>query len=196
MDTPVLDTPPVVDKMSPTRLRAALRRLQIALVSLAIAFVAVESFHSWQLYKLKKDISGLQWSNALTLRDDDSVITTDVGSIQFMKRGGYSIELSTAKYTADGLYLQGVIGNPTHLTISSLSLKFTATKQLYQFQDEYDKDPYLMFGLPSIGEAQCSPIAYLGSGMTAPFEVTIPNVKQTKEGIRLMVAFTGERYSY
>jgi len=189
--------PATDDNARPKGLEIASTRLKIALVVLAVVFVGIGGLNFWQIHKLKKDISNLQWDDALHERDGDSEITPDVGNIQFMKRGGYSINFNTAKYTGDGLYLQGVVGNPTHLTITNLSLKFSATKQLYQYQDEYDKDPFVMFaGPPSVGEAQCSPIAYLGPGTTAPFEVTIPNVKQTKEGIRLVVSFTGERYGY
>ena len=80
--------------------------------------------------------------------------------------------------------------------MSNLSLKFTATKQLYQCRDDFIKDRWaFLFGPASIGEAQCSPITTLAPGSRIAFDVTIPNVKQ-KKGIRLVVAFTGERYSY
>lgn len=152
-------------------------------VSVAVVAVLVPSqvLTVWQVYKLRKDVADLKWSDAIHDRDDDSVVTTDVGSIQFLRKGGYSISFDTAKYTGDGLYLHGVIGNPTRLTVSNLSLKFIATKQLYQYREDFDKDSFVMFvGPPAIGEAQCSPIAMLLSGMTEPFEVTIPNVNQTK----------------
>ena len=167
----------------------------VALISVLVVSAAVQG---WLIYKMRKDISGLQWSDAIHERDGDSELTTDVGTIQFTKKGGYSITLDTAKYTGDGLYLHGEIGNPTYLTITNLAIKFTATKQLYQYEDDFDKDPWVMFaGPPAIGEAQTSPIVYLGPGKAATFEVTIPNVKQTKEGVRLVVSFGGgERYAY
>jgi hypothetical protein len=166
-------------------------------VTIIAVLVAAQILTVWQIYKLRKDVAGLKWSDAIRDRDDDSAITTDVDSIQFMRKGGYSISFDTAKYTGEGLYLHGVVGNPTGLTVSNLSLKFTVTKQLYQYQDEFDKDPYVMLiGPPPIGEAQCSPLSFLLPGTTEPFEVTIPNVRQTKEGVRLVVVFQGERYSY
>jgi hypothetical protein len=121
-----------------------------------------------------------------------------VGTIQFLKRGGYSIQLDTAKYTNEGLELAGFVGNPTNLWISNLSLKFSAQKELYQYRDDFDKDEFsFYFGPQAIGEVQSSPITSLIPGGRQPFNVTIPNVKQTKEGIRLVVVFTGgERYSY
>src|ERR1035437_637773 len=168
------------------------KRWRVVSITIIATLVAAQMLTVWQIFKLRKDVAGLRWSDAIRDREDDSVITPDVGTIQFMKKGGYSITLDTAKYTGDGLYLHGVIGNPTRLTVSSLSLKFTATKQLYQYQNDFNKDPYLiLFGPPPIGEAQCSPIAYFFSGSTQPFEVTIPNMKQTKEGVRLVVAFQG-----
>jgi hypothetical protein len=172
---------------APTSKSGTHRWMGIAGVSLAILLIAAESFQAWQIFGLTKQVSGLQWSDALHERDDDSVLSTDVGTIQFMKKG----------YTGKRLYLHGVVGNPTQVSISDLALKFTATKQLYQYEDDYDKDPFIMYGLPPIGEAQTSPIPYLAPGKAESFDVTIPNVKQTKDGFRLVVAFGGgERYAY
>lgn len=180
-----------------TDLVGSKRRRNIVVASIIVLTLAVLGVMTWQIHRMHKDVAGLQWANALHERDDDNEITTDVGTIQFLKKGGYSISFDSAKYTADGLYLHGVIGNPTWLIVSNLSLKFTATKPLYQYADDYDKDPFVMLaGPPAIGEAQTSPIERLGSATTQPFEVTIPNVKQTKEGIRLVVSFSGERYNY
>jgi hypothetical protein len=173
------------------------RAKNISFVILGVGLIGIESFQFWQLHKIREDLGDLQWNVALHNRDDESVITPEVGTIQFLKKGGHSIELETVKYSGDGLYLKGFVGNPTNLWVTSLSLKFTATKQLYQYEDDYKKDRWVLFFSPTaIGEAQCSPIATLGPGLRHPFEVSIPNVKQTKEGIRLVVAFTGERYSY
>jgi hypothetical protein len=157
----------------------------------------VEAFQLWQIHTMKKDLANLKWSVAVQGKDEENVITPDVGVIQFLKRGGYSIQLNTVKFTGDGLHLEGLIGNPTHLWLSNLSLKFLATKNLYEYQDDFAKDEFsFFFGPQAVGEAQCSPISSLSPGGTQPFEVTIPNVKQTKNGIRMTVAFTGERYSY
>jgi hypothetical protein len=163
-----------------------------------VLFLGIEGVHVWQFLKLRKDLAALKWDVAVAGHDEDNVITTDVGTIQFLKRGGYSIQLDTAKYTNEGLELAGFVGNPTHLWISNLSLKFSAQKQLYQYEDDFTKDEFsFYFGPQAIGEAQSSPITSLIPGTRQPFSITIPNVKQTKEGIRLVVVFTGgERYSY
>ena len=167
-------------------------------VLVIVVFLGVEGVHVWQFYKLRKDLADLKWNAAVQGHDGDNVITPDVGTIQFLKRGGYSIQLDTAKYTNEGLELAGFVGNPTNLWVSNLSLKFSAQKELYQYRDDYDKDEFsFYFGPQAIGEAQSSPIMSLTPGGRQPFNVTIPNVKQTKEGIRLVVVFTGgERYSY
>lgn len=97
---------------------------------------------------------------------EDSVITPDVGTIQFLRKGGYSIQLNAAKYIGDGLYLQGFVGNPTNLWVTNLALKFSATKNLYEYRDDFKKDPFsFLFGPRSVGEAQCSPIATLAPGL-------------------------------
>jgi len=160
----------------------------------------IEGFQAWQIYKLKKEVSDVRW-DAVVNGDDSNTITTDVGTIQFFKKGGYSIELQTAKYTADGLHLEGYVGNPYRLWISNLSLKFKAMK--HWDRDEFEKSlirsgGWTAWALPeTVGEAQCTPIVTLGPGMRYAFEVTIPNVKQTQAGIRLVVSFAGgERYSY
>jgi hypothetical protein len=164
---------------------------------LFLAMAGVLGFSFWQIHGIKGQVADLRWDLALQDRNDDSVITPDVGTIQFLKRGGYSIQLEIAKYGGDGLYLQGFVGNPTNIWISNLSLKFSVTKNLYEYRTDFDKDPtWFFFSVPTIGEAQCSPITTLSPGGRQPFEVSIPNVKQTKEGLRIAVAFTGERYSY
>jgi hypothetical protein len=175
----------------------AAKRSRIVLAILGVTLIGIETFQFWQLHKLQQDLAGMQWTNAIQERNDDSVVTPEVGTIQFLRKGGYSIHLETVKYTGDGLYLQGFVGNPLNLWLTNVSLKFTATKQLYQYQDDFRKDHWAMiFGPTPIGEAQCSPIPSLSPGSRRPFEITVPNVKQTKEGVRLVVAFTGERYSY
>lgn len=171
------------------------KRIWVTLVLVGIA--GLLSFQSWQVHLLKGGLADLKWDLAVQGHNDDNVITPDVGTIQFLKRGGYSIQLIAATYTADGLHLDGFVGNPTNLWISGLSLKVSATKNLYEYRDDFQKNEFsFFFGPQSIGEAQCSPIASLGPGAKQPFSITIPNVKQTKEGLRLTVEFTGERYSY
>lgn len=127
-------------------------------------------------------------------------IIPDVGTIQFLKNG-YSIQLESVVYKADGLYLAGCIGNPTILWLSNLTIQFTARPPLYSARDAFMKASpnsfeRLFAASNQIGSAQTKPIATLGPGACEPFELTVPNVRQTKDGIDLRVSFTGERYSY
>lgn len=166
-------------------------------VLLIVGLCGADGFQFWQIHGMRKDLADLKWSVAVQGHDKDNEITPDVGVIQFLRRGGYSIQLNAVKYTGEGLHLEGFVGNPTHLWLSNLSLKFSATKNLYEYRDDFAKDEFsFFFGPQAVGEAQCSPISVLSPGGTQAFEVTIPNVKQTKNGIRITVAFTGERYSY
>ena len=170
---------------------------KIGLVSLAILLAVVEGLQVWWLYSLTHRLQEAEWTAALHSHNDDDVISVDVGTIQFLKTSRYSIELEDARYTADGLVLKGYVGNPTNLWINNLTLKFYATKQLWEFRKTFDADNVSFFwGPEAIGQVQSQPIPILAGGTRQPFEVTIPNVKQTKDGIRLVVSFSGERYSY
>ena len=77
-----------------------------------------------------------------------------------------------------------------------------ATKAIFEMRKDYDKNPdkdkdmFGFFGFPTIGTAQSAPISILLPGSRQEFEATIPNVKQTANGGRIEVEFTGERYSY
>lgn len=162
----------------------------------AVLFLGLQGVGVWQILSLRERLADAEWSIAYQVKKLEDTIIPDVGTIQFLRRG-YSIEIEAAKYTADGLTLQGSVGNPLNLTLHNLTLKFTATKPLYEYRDEFRNAPFaFFFGPTPIGEAQTKPIGILMPGSTASFEVTIPNVKQTEDGIRIAVAFTGERYSY
>ncbi len=133
-----------------------------------------------------------------------SEIQPTVGTIQFITRG-FSIELGTVSYTSEGLQLAGFVGNPTNLTVHGLSLTFTAKSyMLSPTRDTFLKNPppdigdlVLIPSHPEIGHAQSAPTPVLLPGTRAPFSVAVPNVKQSTDGIRLEVAFSGaERYSY
>jgi hypothetical protein len=54
-----------------------------------VVFLGIEGVQVWQFLKLRKDLADLKWSVAVAGHDDDNVITPDVGTIQFLKRGGY-----------------------------------------------------------------------------------------------------------
>jgi hypothetical protein len=176
---------------------ADLKKKLVAMMTGAILFIGLQAVEIWQIISLRKRVADAEWSLAVRTKDqEEDAITTDVGTIQFMKRG-YSIQLENVKYTVDGLALKGFVGNPLNLSLTNLTLKFTATKPLYAYRDDYRSDEFgFLFGPQSIGEAQTAPIVSLAPRSREAFEVTIPNVKQIKEGVRIVVRFTGERYSY
>jgi hypothetical protein len=186
-----------------------LRRLQlpgrpslatlIALVALALSLASI-TLQVIQDHRLQSRIEGLEWSDEV--RGQDSYLDTvepSVGTIQFLRRG-YTVEFTKVNYTPGGLVLDGFIGNPTQIWISSLTLQLTAyeprSAQRTRFFREKSHDSLFFFFEESIGSAQTETIDSLPPGGRQPFHVTIPNIRQTKEGFQLTVAFSGERYSY
>ena len=169
---------------------------KFVVVAGVILVLTVNGVLVWRVRVLSDRLSNAEWSAAVQSKSDESAIAPEVGTIQFMKRG-YSIHLENVRYGADGLSLKGHIGNPLNLTLTNLTLRFVVTKNLYDYRSEFVKDEFSFFiGPEPIGQAQTSPIDILSPGTRAPFDVTVPNVKQTKDGIRVVVSFTGERYSY
>lgn len=143
----------------------------------------------------KTKLDNLDWQLALAGYDQGNTISIEVGVIQFLERG-YSVHLESVDYTEAGLVVTGRIGNPTNLWISSLTLNFRAVRPEYTAREEYLKKEFRFFlGPEEIGKAQTF-IGLVEPGRTAPFRLTIPNVKQTSERIQLVVKFSGERYSY
>jgi hypothetical protein len=150
--------------------------------------------------KLESRLQELEWANEV--REQDSyldAVEPSVGTIQFLRRG-YTIELTKVNYTPGGLDLAGFIGNPTQILISSLTLEFTVQNSRSDQREKFfrDKSPFRFFALlgEPIGKAQAPTIDILPPGGRQPFQVTIPNVRQTQEGFQLTVAFSGDRYSY
>jgi hypothetical protein len=172
------------------------RKLIWSLFAAAVALQLGTGIYLYvQIGSLRRDKEDLEWhleKETVTAHQDR--INTKVGEIQFLRRG-YSIVLEGVNYTQDGLRLKGYVGNPTNLSISNLTLNFRAYKPLDEYRYDYLKRSG-RFKMDPIGEAQSSPIASLAPGTIELFEVTIPNVKQTKDGIRLTVSFFGERYGY
>jgi hypothetical protein len=136
-------------------------------------------------------------------------IEPNVGTIQFLRRG-YTIQLESVKYEANGLTLKGYVGNPNWLWIYNLTLDFYASR--HQSFEDFKKDPFRggfvaaagggwlpALNSQEIGTAQTTPIASLTPGGKQQFEVTIPNVRQETDYQRkpiLSLRFSGERYSY
>jgi hypothetical protein len=149
----------------------------------------------WHLHKLNESVEDLGFS--ITSSDywhDNDLLTPDVGVIQFMRRG-FSITFDSVTYEQNGLAVTGTIGNPTQMTLTSLTLRLSARPFLYKIKDKLKDDPFYMYSGIEIGSGQTN-IGYLGPGRTASFSLTIPNVKQTSAGLQISASFTGERYSY
>jgi len=178
----------------------AMKLWRVVVSVVLIGLIALEGFEFREIRRLRSEVDDLKWDLSVErLVGINDTIDLNVGVIQFLRRG-YSIELESVKFNADGVSIAGYIGNPLNLAVSGLTIKFTATKQLYQAKEDFLKqsanDNIFFFGPPSIGDAQTTTISQLLPGTKRPFEVTIPNVKQTPEGVRIVVTFSGERYSY
>jgi hypothetical protein len=147
--------------------------------------------------KLRSRILELEWADQVKGSYLDT-IEPNVGTIQFLRRD-YTIELTRVNYTPSGLVLDGYVGNPTQIWISSLTLQFTAYEPLSSQRDKFSSEQsqyFFIFSVETIGSAQAETIDNLSPGGRQPFHVAIPNVRQTKDGVQLTVAFSGERYSY
>ena len=169
-------------------------------IPLIVALVAL-SFSLWNAYVTRKAIDELEWTNAVnSYNASENSIVPSVGTIQFLKKG-YSIQLESVTYNVNGMYLAGYIGNPTNLWLSNVTIQFEATQPFWRARDAFMKTSpnsidRIFFSPDQIGTAQTKPINWLMPGMRARFEVIIPNVKQTKDGVDIRVSFAGERYSY
>jgi len=136
-------------------------------------------------------------------RDFMHLVSTEVGGIQFL-RSGYSIEIVSTDFVTNGVVLVGYIGNPCRLTISDLTLTFTAyepfegEREAYLKRRHHDSSDILsgtrFVAGKDIGKGQTL-IAKVRPGQRVSFKVTIPNVKSL-EDIELGLEFSGERYSY
>jgi len=170
----------------------------IVRIGIAIFLLGILTFGFIQIKILKTEIIQLQWADDVMSKNEEDTFNLQVGVIQFLRRG-YSIHIKNLKYSADGLTIEGILGNPLNITLHNVTIKLSATKNLWEYRKEWEKSRSSEFSFiydEPIGIGQSSVIAMLLPGGIAPFEVTIPNVKQTKEGIRIVVSFTGERYSY
>jgi hypothetical protein len=164
----------------------------ISLSSLALVALA-----GVMLWRLTAKVDDLNFGQEVTdYNNSTDLLTPDVGVIQFMKRG-YSVTFDSLSYTANGLEVSGTVGNPTQLNLSSINLKLEARPFPYQVKDKLKKEPFFFYITDGfdIGSAQTT-IFFLGAGKTESFRMTIPNVKQTKDGFQIAVSFSGERYSY
>lgn len=182
------------------RLEKRTRWLSIFLIVVVVVFAVSAGTGFFLLHRSLKTIENAQRDLAFTQFSDEitngqDFVQPTVNTIQFM-RHGYSITFDKVEYTQNGLVLSGQVGNPTHLWISSLALTFTARPYPYKIRDKWDKEPFSWWSDDwNIGTAQTT-VGVLNAGSTTPFEVTIPNVKQTSDNIEIAVSFSGERYQY
>jgi len=129
--------------------------------------------------------------------ESDDYVKPITNAIQFF-HDGYSVQFSAVDYTANGLFLSGEIGNPNEYRVSNLNLNFAARPYPVNVRDKWDRGNKNTVGWPpewDIGNAQAR-VPVLDAGHTAKFSVTIPNVKQSAEQIRIAIIFSGESYTY
>jgi hypothetical protein len=182
------------------RMLAMFTLVSVVLTAAIVCFAFLGWRKSKAIDKAVENVAFSQFSEGYA--ENISLVTPEVNTIQFLRRG-YSIIFDSVQYKQEGLTLSGTVGNPTHLWISSLALKFTARPYPYTFRDKWlqsyrsDDSSGFILWYPNwdIGTGQTT-VGYLSPGTSAPFSVTIPNVKQTSEQIQIEVEFTGERYSY
>jgi len=176
------------------------KRLSISVTVLAVLLILTALSGFFVFNRKVKALDKAQKDLAFSLFITDTGVAEDfvqptVNTIQFLHRG-YSILFEKVEYTQNGLVLSGQVGNPTHLWISSLALTFTARPYAYKIREQWDKQTYPWWSDEwNIGTAQTT-VGTLNPGSTTPFEVTIPNVKQTSDNMQIAVSFSGERYQY
>jgi hypothetical protein len=127
-----------------------------------------------------------------------NTLAPDVGVMQFLENG-LSVTLQAVEYRGEGLYLRGQVGNPRVVKIANATLKVRAYPPLHKIVQQEsptlaEEDSFAF--VVETGEGQSNVIAQLNPGGTASFEVTIPNVKQTPEGLLLAVETSGEQFAY
>lgn len=172
------------------------RRLIIAFAITALLLLISVGFlyaKVRELQNFRKNFAFFVFS--LGYQRDEDLLTPQVGTIQFLKRG-YSVEFDTVEYTSNGLVLKGRIGNPLNIWVSSLTLRFDARPPIFSLVDKWQQfNKWGWNDAWNIGTAQTS-VGILAPKMTTPFQVTIPNVKQTSDAVEIAVSFMGERYTY
>lgn len=192
------------DSLSDTQSISALARRSkklivagVAISLLLLACVGCVAFVAWREDQvIKKSLNDQAFSEFVTDYDSSTdFVMPQVNTIQFLRRG-FSISFDRVDYTPSGLVLDGTVGNPTQLWISSLALNFTARPYPFQIKEKWTRDSFPFWNTDwDIGSGQTT-VGLLNPGTTAPFSVTVPNVKQTSNGIEIAVSFSGERYSY
>lgn len=127
-------------------------------------------------------------------------IIPNANVIQFLNNG-FSIEFEQVIYEPAGLHLIGYFGNPKFLTLHDVRLRFSARKNapLEDFRKGSNETVGDLTGsrsLEEIGIAAAPVITIIRPGTRERFDVTIPNVRYTKDGLTLSVSLDGGRYTY
>jgi hypothetical protein len=165
---------------------------------LLIAAIVTIGMIGWRKLKaIEKTQDDIQFSQFVSdFNASTDYVQPTVNTIQFLRRG-YSIDFDSVTYTQDGLVLSGTVGNTTNLWISSLALDMTARPYPYKIKDKWIQGPKFIWWADdwNIGHAQTT-VGSLLPGSTSTFHITIPNVKQTADGLQIAVSFSGERYQY
>ena len=173
-------------------LRKRTKRMLIGFTSIFVLLAAALACFAFLVWKKSKsidkaveDVAFEQFSNGYTEGAD--LVIPEVNTIQFLRRG-YSMSFDSVQYTQEGLALTGKIGNPTQLWISTLALKFAARPYPYMFRDKwresYNSGFFWSDSTWDIRTGQTT-VGLLSPGTSAPFSVTIPNVKQTSNQIQI-----------
>ncbi len=187
-----------------SELSRKMKKLSILAISLAVLLVlsvAALTFFGWRKAKFIAEAQkNLTFSQFVTdYNNSTDFVTPQVNTIQFLRRG-FSIDFDSVKYTQEGLSLTGTIGNGTELYVGSLAVNFIARPYPYKIRDKWEKGasgdwiPW-WYNDWNIGSGQTT-VGTLNPGSSVPFSVTIPNVKQTPDGLQIAVSFSGERYWY
>jgi hypothetical protein len=149
------------------------------------------------LYRIREESHQLRWEYEIARRDENrSTMSLSVGIIQFLKNG-FTITLDSVQSTQDGVTLVGRFGNPKYLELSTVTLAFAVERPMWRFREEYFENPleFLFSEALSVGKAEAL-VGFVGAGSTAPFRVTIPDVKGSLDNYVVAVNLSGERYSY
>jgi len=194
-----LDSTPEIHPKDPEKTgpQTIWKRMFLPSILFLVALGAGLSIYSTiVLHKVRQHIDDANFAQTVSNYNiDNDLVTPDLGTIQFMHRG-YTISFSNITYGQNGLQVSGTLGNPTQLTISSLTLKLSARPYFYKVKDKILKDFFFVYsGDFEIGSGQAN-VGFLFPGKTETFSMTIPNVKQTPDGFQIAASFTGERYSY
>lgn len=192
--SPTLEEPTLQLKKRVRNLALLLVIVSTILVALTATFGILEWRKLIAIQKTEDDIRFNQFVTDLVAGGD--YVQPTVNTIQFMHHG-YSISFDTVQYTQDGLVLGGKVGNPSNLWVSSLALDMTARPYPYKIKDKWVQEGNSIWWDTAwdIGHAQTT-VGFLNPGSTADFHITIPNVRQTPDGLEIAVSFSGERYQY